>query len=622
LATTTTFPALTAGQWFTVSATYNGDTKDSSTTATPIVLKTTPVTTAVTVTSTLAQLTYTYGGTVPTPACTVTAGGVAVAGATCTSAASQYSSAANSPYPIQVVFTGASACSYGFPAVSTGQANVIENQAPLTVSFVVPGASPANEYTTQYGAATYNYATDMVIAGAVGSDLKKLSATFTPADSSVLDVIPASPAVNPFPVVPIMGGKPIGNYAVTVTNGLDLVTAAPAGVAVAPANTSIAISAAGTASTVKGATYAITLSSLVTAGKGTPTGTVSVTDYFVPITSTVFIPTPTSGTFPVINGAITWPSTTVVIPPCSATVTTNCNPVVLFPFGNAGQGTFTLPNLNSPNAPPIGTHYLSFAYSGDPAPAVSGASDGKGDFACSVVGQLATASCPTTNPIPFALIVDNPDFTLTSTTGPISVIPGNVPNGNGLPSAPNQNTANPQSTILTIGGILSFAGQVNLSCAPQNPSYVSCFVGQLAVVNGATQPVPSATLPYTPPGGTATETVPVVFDVSTQATLPLGFNTSRMRTSATRTVLAFLPFGVLAFCVRRRRRLSKALWMLIAIAAVSVGMSGCGGNSVDFYTPIPTGQQTVTVNASYTAITSVPTQPSVTRSFVVPITIN
>ena len=87
--------------------------------------------------------------------------------------------------------------------------------------------------------------------------------------------------------------------------------------------------------------------------------------------------------------------------------------------------------------------------------------------------------------------------------------------------------------------------------------------------------------------------------------------------------MAFLPFGVLAFCLRRRRRLSKALWMLIAIAAVSVGMSGCGGNSVDFYTPIPTGPQTVTVTASYTYVSyHTHTNLSVTRSFVVPITIN
>jgi hypothetical protein len=618
VATTTTFPALTAGQVFTVNATYNGDTKDSTTTATPIVLTTTPVATVVTVTSTAAQLTYTYGGTVPTPACTVTAGGTAVAGATCTSGAGQYT--ATGSYPIQVVFTGASACSYGFPTVTTGQANVIENKAPLTVSFVVPGASPANEYTTVYGAATFNYGTNMVITGAVGTDLKKLSATFTPPNSQILDVSPASPAVNPYPVTPLMAGKPIGNYTVTINPGLDLITPAPAGMAITANKTSIAIASAGTGATVTGATYAIALSSLVTAGYGVPTGTVSVTDNFVPITSTVFIPTPTSGTFQVVNGAISWPSSTIVIPPCSATVTTNCNPVVTFTAASAGAGTFTLPNLNSPNAPPIGTHYLSFAYSGDAG--TNG--DGKGDFACSVVGQLATASCPTTNPIPFALIVDNPDFTLTSTTGPISVIPGTVPSGNGLPTAPNQSSSNQQSAVLTIGGILSFAGQVNLSCVTQHPSYVSCFVGQLVVVNGATQPVPSATLPYTAPGSTtSSETVAVVFDVSTPVTLPLGFNTTaQLRTTVTRTVLAFLPFGVLAFCMRRRRRLSKALWMLIAIAAVSVGMSGCGGNTVDLVTEVPTGPQTVTVNASYTAVTSVPTEPSVTRSFVVPITID
>jgi hypothetical protein len=60
--------------------------------------------------------------------------------------------------------------------------------------------------------------------------------------------------------------------------------------------------------------------------------------------------------------------------------------------------------------------------------------------------------------------------------------------------------------------------------------------------------------------------------------------------------------------------------MLIAIAAVSAGMSGCGGNQVDFYTAIPTGPQTVTVTASYTSIG--PSIPTETRSFVVPILIN
>jgi sugar lactone lactonase YvrE len=614
---------LLQGLAYTVSAVFTpggADTTDSTTTATPIVVSVPGIPVVVTVTSTLAQLTYTYGGTVPTINGTITAGGVPVAGAYLTSGAGQFT--ATNSYPIQVNFTTATnGCSYGNPGVTTGQANVIEKPASLSV--VIPA------YSTVYGAASFNYASGMVITGAVGNDLKKLSATFsvvkgstTPADSSTLDVNPASPAVNPYTVYPTMTGKPIGNYTLTITNGTDTVTPAPSGISITANKTSIAIASAGTGSTVSGATYAISVGSLVTAGKGIPTGTVSVTDYFVPITSTVYTPTPTTGVFPTVNGAIQWPSGTIVIPPCSATVTTNCNPVVALggtvSAPTPGQGTFTLPNLNTPNAPPTGTHYLSFAYSGDPAPAVAGASDGLGDFACSVVGQVATSSCPSTGTVPFALIIDNPDFTITSATGPISVLPGNIPNGNGLPSAPNQNGSYPQSTIMQIGGILSLSGQVNLSCTTQAPSYESCWVGQVVVVNTATTYVPYATI-------SSGSTVAVIFDVSTPATLPLGFSTSKLRTSATRTVLAFLPFGVLAFCVRRRRRLSKALWMLIAIAAVSVGMSGCGGNQVDFYTPIPTGPQTVTVTGTYTN----PTTPTpagqwatMSRSYVIPITIN
>jgi hypothetical protein len=256
---------------------------------------------------------------------------------------------------------------------------------------------------------------------------------------------------------------------------------------------------------------------------------------------------------------------------------------------------------------------LSFAYSGD------------GNFTCSVSGQLATASCPSTSTVPNALIVDNPDFTLNSTTGPISLLPGNVPNGNGLPSLPNQNTSNPQSAILSIGGVLAFGGTtapgspVVVTCQVLDPiaaTYLTCAVGQIQVINGV------ATPPQSPVYVLNGATVAVIFDVQTPINEPLGFKTSKLSTTATRTVLAFLPFGVLAFCVRRRRRLSKALWMLIAIAAVSVGMSGCGGNLVDTYTPIPTGQQLVQVNASYVFNAAVPGQPAVTRSFVIPVNIN
>ena len=162
-----------------------------------------------------------------------------------------------------------------------------------------------------------------------------------------------------------MSGKPIGNYTVTINTGTDTITPAPAGIAITAAKTSVADTTAGLAS----ATYTIALNSLVTAGKGMPTGTVSVYDNFVPITSTVFVPTPTSGTFQVINGAITWPTTatygvqTVLIPPCAtgqtSTASIPCNTVVTL---SAGAGSFTLP---ATEATTTGTHYLSFVYSGD-----------------------------------------------------------------------------------------------------------------------------------------------------------------------------------------------------------------------------------------------------------------
>jgi hypothetical protein len=382
------------------------------------------------------------------------------------------------------------------------------------------------------------------------------------------------------------------------------------------ANTTAAGTVTFTAGTAA-ATYAISVGSLVTAGKGTPTGTVTVYDTFVPITPTVFVPTSSTGAVPTFCSAtLTTNCVSTVVPvlPCAGGVTTNCNPPVVVTLGGTlsaptpGLGTFVMPSTY-PNYTAMGTHYFSFLYSGDAG--TNG--DGLGDFACSVVGQAATTTpaCPSTGAVPSALIVDGPDFTLTSNTGPIIVNPGVVPSGNGLPGT---STTVVQSTVLQIAPILGFSGLVNLSCVTQNLAYVHCSVGQTIVVNNASQLVTYATIA----SGTTTS---VVFDVYTPASLPIGFNTTgQLRTSATRTVLAFLPFGILAFCVRRRRRLSKALWVLIAIAAVSAGMSGCGGNQVDFYTPIPTGPQTVTVTASYTPPGG--STPTLQRSFVVPININ
>jgi hypothetical protein len=58
--------------------------------------------------------------------------------------------------------------------------------------------------------------------------------------------------------------------------------------------------------------------------------------------------------------------------------------------------------------------------------------------------------------------------------------------------------------------------------------------------------------------------------------------------------------------------------MLLAIAAIGVGMNGCGSNSVHFYSPIPQGLQYVTVTGTGTSPT---TSTVVTRSFTLAINI-
>jgi len=242
-------------------------------------------------------------------------------------------------------------------------------------------------------------------------------------------------------------------------------------------------------------------------------------------------------------------------------------------------------------------HQYSLVYTGD-------SNFQPSELANSLTAALCVPSAPSAN----CLVVDNPDFTLTSITGPVVIIPGTTPSGNGLLAAPNQSTSAPETAVLFINSVNGFSGQVTLACTPQNPSYVSCFMTP-----------PTVCINSSASGCVTSTTGATVIAVSTPATLPLGFKTSSLRTSAGRTVLAFLPFGVLAFCVRRRRRLSKLLWMLMVVVGVGAGMTGCGGNQTDFYTPVPTGPQSVTVTATYTGNA---TQPAAVRTFVVPIIID
>lgn len=550
-------PAFLQGRRYTINATYNStDPLSSGSSATPLVL----YVPGLPVTVIANSVSFTYGSAVPAITGTVT-------GITDPAVTYKFTSAASpatpvGTYPITVVFSGGTYLNYGFPpaVTSTGAAAIVtENPASLTYSI------PA--FTAQYGALPLSYGADAKITGAVNSD--KFSASFTPPDSSVLDV-------GTYSVTPTVTGAHVADYKVTASPATLTVTQAPAGITVSGAQTSVLNTTAGMAS----ATFQIAVGTLVTPqGKGIPTGTVTVSDSFTPIT-----------------------------PGAPGTIAAVQQPDIVVPLV-AGFATFTPTGLVTGvtiNNTPVtgiaaGTHHYSFAYSGDK------------DFQCSVFGAAATSKCPTTSATSTNLLVDNPDFTVSSTTGVVIVLPGVVPSGNGLPPAANQSTAAPETAIINIGAVLGFAGQVSVSCATQNPTYVFCSMtppvaclGTCTAANGTTS--------------TVTNTASVL-SVWTPTNLPLGFfgKSQPPSFSKSKTVLAFLPFGVLAFCVRRRRRLAKMLWMLIAVAAITAGVEGCGGNQVAFYTPVPTGLQNVTITGTFTGASGIPSE---TRSFVVPISIN
>jgi sugar lactone lactonase YvrE len=537
-------PVLVTGVQYTVNAKYSGDTFNSDANATKLDVFVPGITVTSTVTSTAAQLTYVYGTTPPTIAGTVTPTPASPVTFTFGSAATSCSSVAGSPYPVVVTFHGTGACAYGFPSSSfAAGGNAVMTEKVANLTYALPN------FTAQYGAPDITYGASATLTGAVCSD--SFSANFAPPKSSILNV-------GPFTVTPTVVGHSVGNYAVTAATGALTITQAPVAIGISAAKTSVPNTTAGLAS----ATFGISITTAVPQGIGTPSGSVTISDVFTPITATGYgtALAPTTSTLPLVAGFATY-----------------------------------IPTSTTP-----GLHQYSFSYSGD-------SNFQKGSLAPSSTAVPCTASVPSTN----CLVVDNPDFTLTSTTGPVVIIPGVIPSGNGLPIAPNQSTAAPETAVLFVSAVQGFVGSVSLACTTQN-SYVTCFMTPTTVCFAT---VSSSACTNT------SATAATVVAVETPATLPLGF-TGQTRVSPTKTVLAFLPFGILAFCVRRRRRLSKALWMLIAVAAISVGMSGCGGNTVAFYTPVPTGPQTVTVTATYLGNGPGGTQPAATRSFVVPIAID
>jgi hypothetical protein len=236
------------------------------------------------------------------------------------------------------------------------------------------------------------------------------------------------------------------------------------------------------------------------------------------------------------------------------------------------------------------------------------------------------------------MLVDTPDFSMISNTNGVptslvQVFPGCLPSGNGLPSVVQSNYCSvassfPGTAVYTVYSLEGEVGAVTFSCLPIGNPYSNPPVLPPAGAVPTLTPASYIQCSMTPNSLTLTSngTLTSVLSVWTPATEPVNYNFySQIPTRGSATVLAFLPLGVLAFCFRRRRRLSKALWMLFAIAAVSAGMSGCGGNQVDFYTPIPAGEQyvTVTITGQSSPVNPpAPTAPTYTRQYTVPIYID
>jgi sugar lactone lactonase YvrE len=622
---TFTLPVLVQGVQYTVTANYNGDPLNTATAASPLLVSVPGIPVTATVTSTATQLTFTYGGKPPVPVGTLNV--TLPAGITASFGSAATATTPTGSYPVIVSFSGAGSCAYGFPpsVYSTGgSAFVTETPAPLT--YTIPN------FTSQYGAANISYGANAVIVGAVNGD--GFGATFIPPQSSILNV-------GTYSVTPTVVGADVSDYTVTAHPSALIITQAPTAVSVTAAKTAVLNTPAGVAA----ATYSLSVATTVASGKGTPSGGITVVDNFNAVTAAAgstpaasgtatatptFAATPpppipnvppngfalglpitiadsTSGAviYYTIDGSTPTAQSLLYTAPVTVTGTQVLSAIAVAPGDNpsvvvhlvflaAGVASYT-PADTTP-----GLHQYSFIYDGDSNFQTSQVVPATGAAPCT--GAAVALNC---------LLVDNPDFFLTSNTGTVAINPGVVPSGNGLLSAPGQNSAFPETAVMLVTAVNGFVGSVSLSCQTPNPSYETCFMTPVSVCF-ASSSTPACT-------NTATSAASVVA-ISTPASLPLGFKTSQVQTSATKTVLAFLPLGFLAFCVRRRRRLSNALWMLIGVVAIGAVITGCGGNQVAFYTPIPTGSQGVTVTATY--VGNGTNQPAASRQFVVPILID
>ena len=510
---------------YVINAVYNGDANTSATNAAPFTF-TVP---GVPLTVVANSVSYTYGSTVPTLTGTVT--GILPADQSTITVTFTSNATPSSPvgiYPIIAVLTGGNSANYTIPTSLTpsgAPAVVTENKASLTVA--VPS------FTESYGFPDLSYGPPAtVVTGLVNGDSP--SYTFTPAHSSTQPL--GTYTIVPTLSIPSKGSTydKINNYSVNITDGTLVVTKATPVITVAQAATAVL------PTNLTGATITIAVAPQTTY-YGTPTGTLTMTDTFTPLTATG------AGTS-VTNTPITLTLSSLVVSGYGA------NPV--------GVATYT------PTSSTLGTHVYTFSYSGD-----------------SNFTVLDTTATPT------SLIVDQPDFSVTSTTSPILIVPGITPGGNA--TIANEQAATPEQALVSVAPILGSTATVTLTCtAPE--TYITCTLSPTSLTMA----------------GTTIQTSTV--SVSTPATLATN-STESIAKPVRDIAFALLPVGLLTLIptYRRRRKLSQIVLTLVAFGLL-ITSSGCGGNLVKFFTPVPAGPSSVVVTG---------TSGSTSRSFTIPINI-
>jgi sugar lactone lactonase YvrE len=576
-------PTLLLGRKYVVNASYAGDAVSSPSDATPLPF----YVPGLPVTVSAASVSYTYGS--PVPAITGTVTGIAAADAssvsytftTAATASTPVTSATNPPYPITVVFAPTAGASnpqaylnYGFPTVyttagGTTPATVTENQYPLKFTInpwslpygALPADAPILQVTGANGNSTQNI-WEYIQTPLVNGD-KLAQPIFTPSNTAVLPV--GTYTVTSTLSIPVHGSTydNINNYAVTLVPGTLTIGKEASTVTVAPAAT-VELPTA-----VASGTQTVILTPATSSFYGTPTGTVTITDYFTPIIAA----SPGVGT----------PTTTVL------------GPYTL----NKGSYVYV------PTSTTLGTHAYYANYSGDSNYLTSFGPSTTTVTCLGLESPALLGATPSQSPST-CLLVDYADFTVTASASPMQLLPGTVPGG--VASIVGQSATYPQYESVTVTSVESYVSSatniINVTCATSAPSWLSCGLSlTYSSTYGLSNPITPVSIGVAGTQNLALasgKTVVFYVQASTPAQLPVNFFSTEVRGSATKAVLAYLPLAALVFLPlawKSRRRLSKALFLLIALAAISVGTTACQHNTVEFYTPVPLGNQSVTITA-------------------------